>query len=155
VSGLAGARARRRTARARRLVAALFLCLSAGGLSAACSAGRESLGTSDAPCYVALPTATKAVGPAAHLLGVRLFKVGSVPYRLLGEALDTAGVTSGRVCLVAFSGTFSAGSVEHPAGRRTGKLAVVILRYPSGTLIATVLFHHLPTRFGHSHLGVL
>jgi hypothetical protein len=139
--------------RARRVLGALALALCLGIGATACSAGRESLGTSDAPCYVALPTAAQAVGSHGHLVGVRLFKVGSVTYRLLDQALDAAGVSSGRVCLVAFSGNFSAVSVEHAAGRSTGKLAVVILRYPAGTLIATVLFLHLPTRFGHSHLG--
>ena len=149
----AHARGGERLRRARRGLGALALALCLGVGAAACSAGRESLGTSDAPCYVALPTASQAVGSHGHLVGVRLFKVGSVTYRLLDHALDAAGVTSGRVCLVAFSGDFSAASVAHPAGRSTGKLAVVILRYPSGTVIATVLFLHLPTRFGHSHLG--
>lgn len=138
---------------ARRALGALVLVLCLGAATAACSGGRESLGTSDAPCYVALPTASQAVGSHGHLVGVRLFKVGSVTYRLLDRALDAAGVNSGRVCLVAFSGDFSARSVEHPAGRSSGKLAVVVLHYPSGTLIATVLFLHPPTRFGHSHLG--
>jgi hypothetical protein len=106
--------------RARRGVGAVALALCLGVGAAACSAGRESLGTSDAPCYVALPTASQAVGSHGHLVGVLLFKVGSVTYRLLDRALDAARVTSGRVCLVAFSGDFSAASVAHPAGRRTG-----------------------------------
>lgn len=145
-------RARGGRTRVRAVVAAAALCLSAGGLAAGCSAGRSTLGTSDAPCYVALPTAVQAVGSAGHLLGVRLFKVGSVTYKLLDRAIDEAGLTSGRVCLVAFSGHFAAGNVEHPEGRPSGKLAVVVLRYPSGSLVATVLFLHLPTRFGHTHL---
>jgi hypothetical protein len=69
------------------------------------------------------------------------------------SALKRAGVNTGRVCLVAFKGTFSSKTVSRPAGRTSGHLAVVLLRYPGGTLVATVLFRHLPTRFGHSHLG--
>jgi hypothetical protein len=87
------------------------------------------------------------------LVGVRLLKVPAVTYRLLDEALDSAGIDSGQVCLVAFSGNYTADSVSQPAGRDQGHLAVVVLRYPSGSLVATVLFHRLPTRFGHSHLG--
>jgi hypothetical protein len=152
VSATGGAHAGSGRTRVRRVVAAVALCLSAGGLAAGCSAGRSTLGTSDAPCYVALPTAVQAVESAGHLVGVRLFKVGSVTYKLLDRAIDQAGLTSGRVCLVAFSGHFTAGTVEHPEGRPSGKLAVVVLRYPSGSLVATVLFLHLPTHFGHTHL---
>jgi hypothetical protein len=131
---------------------AAALGLSVLGL-AGCSAGRENLGTSDAPCYIALPTAAEAVGSHGRLIGVRLESVPTVTYRRLDAALDRAGVRSGRVCLVAYGGTFSSNSVARPQGRPSGHLAVVVLRYPSGTLVATVLFHRLPTRFGHSHLG--
>jgi hypothetical protein len=79
--------------------------------------------------------------------------VPTVTYPMLDEALDNLGIRSGRVCLVAFSGNFTADSVSDPAGRDSGHLAVVVLRYPSGSLVATVLFRRLPTRFGHSHLG--
>jgi len=126
---------------------------AAAVLGASCSAGRSSLGTSDGPCYVALPTATAAAGKGAHFDGVRLMKVTSLGrYQLLVRALADAGVNSGRVCLVAFSGSFSTASVSRPSGRPSGHLAVVVLRYPGGQLVSTVLFHHLPTRFGHSHL---
>ncbi len=141
-----------RARRARRWLAAALIAASLTTL-AGCSAGRASLGTSDAPCYVALPTAARAVGSHGRLLGVRLLAVSSVTYRRLDAAIEQAGLSSGRVCLVAFSGTFSASSVDKPAGRRFGHLAVVVLRYPSGSLVATVLFRRLPTRFGHPHLG--
>ncbi len=140
---------RRRLSRWALVVALALSVLGLGG----CSAGRANLGTSDAPCYIALPTAAKAVGSQGRLIGVRLQSVPTVTYRRLDAALDRAGVRSGRVCLVAYGGTFSSGSVARPEGRPSGHLAVVVLRYPSGTLVATVLFHRLPARFGHSHLG--
>jgi hypothetical protein len=114
----------------------------------------ETLGTSDAPCYVALPTASQAVGRVGHLDGVRLMKVSSLKtFPRLETAVKDAGIKSGRVCLVAFTGDFSASSVPHALGRTSGRLAVVVLRYPNGQLVSTVLFRRLPTHFGHSHLG--
>ena len=123
------------------------------GSAAGCSTVHESLGTSDSPCYVALPTATAAVGKAGHFDGVRLMTVSSLKFPRLQTALRQAGIVSGRVCLVAFKGNFTSTRVSHPSGRASGHLAVVVLRYPNGTLVSTVLFRKLPTRFGHSHLG--
>ena len=146
----------RRSAAARRArtgVAAAVLFVAAPLGLAGCSGGRASLGTTNAPCYVALPTATQAVGPKARLDGVRLMKVASINYPRLSSALRAADLTTGRVCLVAFRGAFTSSTVSHPSGRTSGHLAVVVLRYPDGKLIATVLFSHLPTRFGHSHFG--
>jgi hypothetical protein len=120
---------------------------------AACSAGRLSLGTSSGPCYVALPTASGAVGQSGHLDGVRLVKVSVLNDPLLQSAVRQADVTSGRVCLVAFTGSFSSATVADPSGRTAGHAAVVVLRYPDGRLVATVLFARLPTHFGHSHFG--
>ena len=137
----------------RRRFAAAVLVVGLGATLSACSSVHQSLGTSNAPCFVALPTATQAVGTSAHFAGVRLLKVSAVRYRRLATALAQNAVVSGRVCLVAFTGQFTAGSVSHPSGRAAGKFAVVLLRYPSGTLVATVLFRHAPVRFGHSHIG--
>jgi hypothetical protein len=123
------------------------------GSAAGCSTVHESLGTSDSPCYVALPTATAAVGVAGHFDGVRLMTVSSLKFPRLQTALKRAGIVSGRVCLVAFKGNFTSTTVSHPSGRASGHLAVVVLRYPNGSLVATVLFRKLPTKFGHSHLG--
>ncbi len=136
-----------------RLVAAGGLVLALGSL-AGCSSIHQTLGTTDAPCYVALPTAAKAVGRSGELIGVELRRVSSVaPLRRLDAALLAAGVTSGRVCLVAFTGRFSAANVTRPSGRSHGTLAVVILGYPRGRLISTVIFKRSPTHFGHAHIG--
>ncbi len=140
--------------RGRRAVAAAAGLAMALGTLAGCSSFHQTLGTTDAPCYVTLPTANKAVGSEGELAGVQLRKVASLAsLRRLDETLVAAGITTGRVCLVAFTGHFSATRVSHPSGRPEGKLAVVILRYPDGRLISTVIFRKLPTHFGHSHLG--
>ena len=128
------------------------VALAVSSVVAGCSTVHESLGTSDGPCYLALPVATAAVGPSSHFDGVRLMKVRSVTYPRLESALKRAGVDSGQVCLVAFTGTFSSTSVSRPSGRLRGHLAVVVLRYPDDKLVSTVLFSRLPTHFGHSHV---
>ena len=94
---------------------AAALAVAASSLLAGCSTLHQSLGTSDSPCYVALPTATAAVGEKGHFAGVRLLKVRSLPYQHLRSALHDAGLDSGRVCLVAFTGTFSSSAVSHPS----------------------------------------
>jgi hypothetical protein len=127
--------------------------MAVGSVLAGCSTVHESLGTSDGPCYLALPTATAAVGPKSHFDGVRLIKVHSLNVPHIQAVVKRAGLTSGQVCLVAFTGNFSSTSVSHPSGRASGRLAVVVLRYPDGQLISTVLFRRLPTHFHHSHVG--
>lgn len=150
---VAGQPGRSSVRRSLRRLATVVAALAIGSVAAGCSGVRGELGTSDAPCYVALPTATAAVGQEGHLAGVRLMKVSSLPYPRIVTALHDAGVDSGRVCLVAFTGNFTSTSVSHPSGRASGHLAVVMLRYPSGRLVATVLLKKLPVRFGHSHVG--
>lgn len=151
MKGSAARRAHRgRVARLHSLGAVMALGL--GSVVAGCSTVHESLGTSDAPCYIALPTASAAAGKSAHFDGVRLLKASAVKYPSLTLALSSAGVDSGRVCLVAFTGTFTSASVSHPSSQASGHVAVVVLRYPNGKLVSTVVLARLPTRFGHSHL---
>src|SRR5271166_857280 len=98
------------------LVAAVVL---AAGLSA-CSSVHSDLGTSNGPCYVALPPASAAVHGQGHLAGVRLVTVASLrPIRLLYPvaAVSRRGKPVTHVCLVAFTGHFTARSVEAPRGR--------------------------------------
>jgi hypothetical protein len=123
------------------------------GTLTACSTVHEGLGTSDEPCFSALPTAAQAVGSHGHFDGVRLLKVSAISYKKLTADIRAAGTTSGRVCLVAFSGTFTSGEVMAAAGQSSGRFAVVVLTYPKGTLVITVLFRRVPVRFGHTHLG--
>ncbi len=58
------------------------------------------------------------------------------------------------VCLIGFDGSFNAGDVSRPFGRRSGHAAVVVTEYPHGRLLGTVLFGRLPPRFAHLHLGI-
>jgi len=121
-----------------------------------CTAVRNDLGTANSPCYVALPAARQAVHGRGRLVGVHLASVGSLVrarglYRV--AHVWPAGRPVAKVCLVAFSGHFTAAGVEQPRGRPSGHLAVVVLQYQGNNLLGTVLFEHAPQAFGHSHFG--
>ena len=136
--------------------AALAAALLAAGLGG-CTSLRDNLGTSSGNCYVALPNAVLAVHGGGRLEGARLENLAALrtPAPLLYAAARSApGPAVQRVCLVAFTGQFSAASVELPVGRHAGPVAVVELAYPGSRVLATLLARHSPVRVGHSHVGV-
>jgi hypothetical protein len=144
-----------RVPRVRALAAVAALTVALGLGAAACSSARSELGTTNGPCFIALPTAKAAVHSRGHLIGVRLVTWGQLhstaPYRALAK-LSVARPQ--RLCLVAFGGRFNHVNVERPVGKhRHGVLAIVVVRYPQNRLLATVVVRHSPTAFGHPHLG--
>jgi len=132
-----------------------MVCLALG-LLAGCSTARNSLGTVDGGCFLALPTASDAVHHHGHLLGARLVGVGSLRRHstIYAVATSSPGPKIRRVCLVAFGGSFNAANVDLPAGRGQGHVAVAVIEYPHSRLLGTVVLAHAPERFGHSHVGV-
>jgi hypothetical protein len=118
----------------------------------ACSAARSGQGTTDESCYLALPTAAKAVGGHAHLAGIRKFSLsglrGMTPPRLYGQ-LVTDVPKGQNVCVAAYTGHFSASMVSKPLGRSTGMLAVAVVTTPANHLLGTVILRKLPVRFQH------
>ena len=130
-------------------------CLLVATVVAGCTTARSDLGTSVSSCYLALPTATKAVGGHGHLLGVQRFTVGRLQQQVPTLYRDlTSRPSSGKgVCVVAFSGMFHASSVSAARGRRSGRLAVVVSTTPGNHLLGTVIFARPPLRFGHTHAG--
>ncbi|HVT42342.1 MAG TPA: hypothetical protein VHD39_05115 [Acidimicrobiales bacterium] len=129
-------------------VAILTLCAS---LLVACSSARTDIGTTDESCYLALPTAAKAVGGHAHFEGVRKYSLNGmkgVAPRLYGHLAKD--VPKGKsVCLAAYSGHFTSDSVDKPLGRSAGKLAVVVVAVPGNRLLGTLILEKLPVRFQH------
>jgi hypothetical protein len=123
--------------------------------AASCTSVRSDLGTSDSSCYLALPTATKAVHGHGHLAGVHRYTLATLRKNAPGiyGPLDTADHSSQVVCVVAFKGQFSAASVSDPHGRSSGSLAAVVTTEPGNHLLGTVIFTRPPIRFGHSHIG--
>ncbi|HWD53056.1 MAG TPA: hypothetical protein VG412_11705 [Acidimicrobiales bacterium] len=138
-----------------RLAAGAASLLVAVCLLAGCTSARTNLGTSDSACYLALPSATKAVGPHSRFIGVHLFTLSSLRKQAprVFDALPSEPASSDRVCAIGFVGTFTRTSVARPFGLATGTVAVVVSKTPSNQLLGTVLFDQTPIRFGHSHTG--
>jgi hypothetical protein len=138
-------------------VLAALAVVGGAALVSGCTSLRNTLGTTNANCYVALPRATTAVGAAGRLQGVRLERVSSLRTAspaLYRAATSTPGRPIGQVCLVAFTGHFSAASVQDPVGQKSGRVAVVEVEYPDNRLLATLVAARPPLHFGHSHIGV-
>jgi hypothetical protein len=131
-------------------VGALTVCLLAG-----CTSVRNSLGTSDSSCYIALPTATRSVGSHGKLIGVHQFTVRSLDQKappVLRE-VSAGRPSSQHLCVIAFVGHFTGASVEMPFGGASGRLAVVVTEAPSNRLLGTVIFRRPPLQFDHDHIG--
>jgi hypothetical protein len=134
------------------VLAVLGVVTIALGVSA-CSAVRNDLGTSNGPCYVAIPAATAAVHHTGKLAGLRLERVAALHRTShLYQVAGGAGAGSQRVCLVAFKGSFDHSGVTAPQGRSQGGFAVVVLSYPDNHVLGTVILRRPPVDFGHSHL---
>lgn len=142
---------RRPTRSAAGLTAGLVLAAS---LLASCSSARTDLGTTDESCYLALPTAAKAVGAHAHLEGVRKFTFSAlhgVAPRLYGQLQHDGVAPKQAVCVAGYSGHFTATEVTKPLGRSTGTLAVAVVTTPANHLLGTLILTKLPVRFQHTH----
>ena len=128
----------------------LVTCLLAG-----CTTARSSLGTSDSSCYLALPTANQAVHSAGRLVGVHLLTVAGLHKEAPGlfDRLALPVRTQQRICVIEFTGTFTAASVVEPRGADSGHLAVVIVKAPTNELLGTVILDRPPLHFNHTHIG--
>jgi hypothetical protein len=138
----------------RRGCGAFGLLLASAGVTG-CTTARSDLGTSAGPCYVALPTATKAVDGEGHLLGVQRVTAESLQRQApeLYQQVPTTYAASTRLCVVAFSGRFDAASVTDASGRPSGGLAVVVSTASGNRLLGTVIFAKPPLRIGRSEVG--
>jgi hypothetical protein len=139
----------------RQCASAVLGCALFAALFAGCTTARSSLGTSDSSCYLALTTATKAAGSHGHLLGVDRYSLSALRKQAPNLISDLATKDPGTesVCVIAFTGRFTAESVLHPRGRASGRFAVVVSTTPGNHLLGTVIFRQAPLHFGHSHAG--
>jgi hypothetical protein len=140
-----------RRARVGRWGAGAAALVVAASLLAACSSARTGLGTTDDSCYLALPTAARAVGSHAHLAGVRKYTLTGlrgVSPRLYGRLVND--VPKGKdVCVAAYTGHFTSSSVSKPLGRPAGTLAVAVVATPGNELLGTLILVKVPVRFQH------
>jgi hypothetical protein len=140
--------------RTRTRVASLTVALVlAATLLASCSTARSDFGTTDASCYLALPTAAKAVGSHAHLEGVRKYTLGSlrsVAPRLYNRLANDVSKKQA-VCIAGYSGHFTSSDVSKAMGDPSGTLAVAVVSTPGNKLLGTLILTKLPVRFQHTH----
>jgi hypothetical protein len=145
--------ARARTQPRMRLASLAAAFVLAATLLASCSTARSDFGTTDASCYLALPTAAKAVGGHGHLEGVRKYTLSNlrtVAPRLYGRLADDVSKKQG-VCIAGYSGHFTATEVSKPLGHPSGTLAVAVVTTPANKLLGTLILTKLPVRFQHTH----
>jgi hypothetical protein len=133
------------------LVALLFLL--AASLVSSCTASHNVLGTGDNPCFRVIPEARAAVHDRGTFEGTTYV----APEHLLRAIKHRNGVPDSlqdvarmATCLVAFKGDFTASDVELGwAPHGPGKVAVVVVRQRNDVVVATVVLHREPLRFGH------
>lgn len=120
---------------------------------AGCSSARADLGTTDESCYLALPTASSAVGGHGHLTGIRKYRVEDMKLlapRLYDHLADQAPKTQ-VICLAGYTGHFTKAMVKKPIGRPSGTLAVVVVTSPGNKVLGTLILSKIPVRFQHTH----
>jgi hypothetical protein len=155
---------RQRRPRQRRLHKPLALAVSVAVTAAAlgaCGAGRDVLGTNAGPCFMALPTAKRAVGGRGSLAGIRLVDVSRFTARNGRAMYDLLSLLPVRpahdVCLVAYTGSFTPGQVEQPLGPPPsggmGRYAIAVVTTPKPGLLGTFVVRHEPLNFTRLHVG--
>ena len=141
---------RRGVVRTRLRVVVAAAALAASVLTG-CTSARSNQGTADESCYLALPTAQKAVGGKGHLAGVRKYSLSSLhgmAPRLYGHL--SHGMSSHQaICLAAYKGHFVSSEVEKPLGRESGTLAVAVVTTPGNKVLGTLILNRIPVRFQH------
>ena len=101
------------------------VCAIAILLLAGCTSVRSNLGTSDSPCYLALPAATRSVGATSRLVGVHLTTVRTIAKdsSFLAKTLGIGNGSAKRACVFEFAGRFSKSSVSRAGGHASGRFA--------------------------------
>jgi hypothetical protein len=136
-------------ARVGALIAAIVL---AATLLASCSSARIDTGTTANSCYLALPTAAKAVGGHGHLEGVRkytLTNLHSIAPKLYAQlARDVPKKQA--ICVAGYTGHFTSAEVSKPLGHPSGTLAVAVVTTPGNRLLGTLVLTKIPVRFQHT-----
>jgi len=135
-------------------MAALVLAATvlAATVLAACSSARIDTGTTANSCYLALPTAAKAVGGHGHFEGVgkyTLANLHTIAPKLYGRLADDVPKKQA-ICVAGYSGHFTAAEVSKPLGHPSGTVAVAVVTTPGNRLLGTLVLSKIPVRFQHT-----
>jgi hypothetical protein len=141
-------------ARVRFVTAAAVVVLA--GLVGGCTASRNGLGTHDSACFRVYPEALAAVHGRGRFAGERYLPPHALIVQMHDVVVPDALADASRVatCLVAFTGHFTASSVERgwaPSGG-SGRIAIVVVRQSNSVLLATVVLSHIPRRLVFAHV---
>jgi len=136
-------------------LAAFAVVVLLAGLSAGCTASRNGLGTHDSVCFRVYPEAVAAVHGHGKFAGERYLPPRALILQMPGVSVPDSlqDVSQVATCLVAFTGHFTAATVEKgwaPHGK-AGRIAIVVVRQRDSLLLATVVLSRIPRRlvFGH------
>ena len=124
----------------------------AATLAASCSSARIDGGTTADSCYLALPTAARAVGGHGHLEGVRKYSLSNlhtIAPKLYGRLASNVSKKQS-ICIAGYSGHFTSTDVSKPLGHPTGTLAVAVVTTPGNHLLGTLVLSKIPVRFAHT-----
>jgi hypothetical protein len=138
-----------------RLVACAVV-VTVAGLFAGCTASRNGLGTHDSVCFRVYPEARAAVHDRGKFAGERYLPPRALILQMPRANVPDALVDASRVatCLVAFTGHFTASTVElgwAPRGG-AGRIAIVVVRQRDSKLLATVVLERIPPKLVFAHV---
>lgn len=141
-------------ARVRFATAAVIVVIA--GVVGGCTASRNGLGTHDSACFRVYPQAFAAVHRHGRFAGERYLPPHALIVQIHNVVVPDSLVDASRVatCLVAFTGHFSASSVEKgwaPSGR-PGRIAIVVIRQRNSVVLATVVLRHIPKSLVFAHV---
>lgn len=129
----------------RRRVGMSGVALIVAALSfAGCDQPRNALGTTSSACFRAIAPAHRAVHHGT-LMGVRKADIEQLRRHI--PAAAQLGDTT--VCLVAYRGPYTAGSVQSQVGDQSGNYAIVAVELKRDTVLAAFVTQRLPVRFRH------
>jgi len=133
-----------------KLVVVFVAVVAVAGLLGGCTASRNGLSTHDSFCFRVLPEAEAAVHRHGRFAGERYLAPRALIVEIHGVVVPDALEDASRVatCLVAFTGRFTASSVERgwaPSGR-AGRIAIVVVQQRDLKLLATVVLGRIPPR---------
>ena len=145
----------------RRSAAAVGGALLVAAALSACTAARNTLGTTSSPCFRALALAQDAVHDHGTFVGVKLVSASQMAKldHLRKVISDRSRTPVRAVCVVGYRGDYRRDQVERPAGpvpsSGVGHFAVVVVSSPQNVLLATIVLEREPLRFRHLALGAV
>jgi hypothetical protein len=129
-------------------MATCAVIVALAGLLGGCASARNELVSHDSVCFRVYPEALAAVHHHGRFAGARYLPPRALIVEKHRVGVPDALSDAARVatCLVAFTGHFTASSVESgwaPSGT-PGQIAIVVIQQRNSALVATVVLSRMP-----------